>query len=145
MLDLRETKGVGNLLRSFYTQHKHTQIVCSLLEDRSILHSGDNRLRILKEEIARIFLLKYRNPQLEQGSMHSTRRSGAAWLGGKAEQYHTRAAWKPQERDKGAEIAALRKCFIQNPHQAKRQETVRRSTEMVGIKRGQSRANLWEY
>lgn len=43
---------------------------------------------------------------------------------------------------KGAEIGALRKCFLQNPHPAKRQETVRRSMEMVGIKRGQSRAKL---
>lgn len=66
-----------------------------------ILPSGYNGLRNLKEEIARIFLLKYRNPQLEQGSMYSTRRSGAAWLGGKAEQYHSRAAWKPQEPAKG--------------------------------------------
>lgn len=65
-----------------------------------ILHSGYNGLRNLKEEIARIFLLKYRNPQLEQGSVHSTR-SGAAWLGGKAEQHHSIAAWKTQEPAKG--------------------------------------------
>lgn len=75
--------------------------------------------------------------------MHSTRRSGAAWPGGKAERYHSRSHGHPRNVPKGAEIGALRKGFLQNPHQAKRQETVRRSMEMVGIKRGQSTANLW--
>lgn len=68
-------------------------MIYSLLEDRGILHSEYNGNKNLKEEIARIFLLKYRNPQLEQGGVHSTR-SGAAWLGGKAEQYHSRPAKK---------------------------------------------------
>lgn len=49
-------------LVSFYIQHKSNQIICSLREDRGILPSGYNGLRNLKEEIARIFLLKYRNP-----------------------------------------------------------------------------------
>lgn len=42
-----------------------------------------------------------------------------------------------------AEIAACRKCFLLNPPQAKRQETVRRSMQRVRIEAGQARSYLW--